>query len=294
MMKKKMKKNIEYYLNLPYTFELSYDPDHAWFIRVKELPGCTSQGETPDEAVVMIKDAMQLWIEDALEEGEAVPEPRPEEEYSGKFVVRVPKLLHRHLVETSEAEGVSLNQYINVALARALGMTPSSTIKEKTKEPASTAYWPGLDDAIRHILADQHAAGKAGEIDERLFAEWVGQKLHELSSAYRQGRFEDVTSGMQVLRYIFQENAWRSAAINLWVQMLTFQQQLVEDMQSQQEEASQEAQLLSQVGEMLRQINHSQLRSPNSRAVYSQAAMRPELALQSGFFGTKVQVVNNE
>jgi hypothetical protein len=46
-----------------------------------------------------------------------IPEPRPEEEYSGKFVVRVPRSLHRELVETAEREGVSLNQYINVALA---------------------------------------------------------------------------------------------------------------------------------------------------------------------------------
>ena len=112
-----MEKNINYYLNLPYTIELQQDPEEGWFIRVKELRGCMSQGDTPEEAFEMIRDAMQGWLEIALENGIIIPEPRPEEDYSGKFVVRVPKSLHRKLVEEAEREGVSLNQYINVTLA---------------------------------------------------------------------------------------------------------------------------------------------------------------------------------
>ena len=50
-----------------------------------------------------------------------IPELRPEEEYSGNLDVHLPKSLHRRLVEESEREGVSLNQYINVALASAVG-----------------------------------------------------------------------------------------------------------------------------------------------------------------------------
>ena len=117
-----MNKNIEYYLELPYTFELNYDPDHAWFVRVKELPGCTSQGETPDEALTMIKDAMQLWIEDALEEGNTVPEPRPDEEFSGRFNLRVPISLHRKLSQLAEDEGVSLNTLCVTALSQYIGL----------------------------------------------------------------------------------------------------------------------------------------------------------------------------
>jgi antitoxin HicB len=69
----------------------------------------------------MIQEAMALWLEVALEEGIPIPEPRPDEDYSGKFVVRVPRSLHRELVQRAEQEGVSLNQYINVALAYAAG-----------------------------------------------------------------------------------------------------------------------------------------------------------------------------
>ncbi len=116
-----MEKTIDYYMNLPYTIELQRDMEEGWFVRVKELQGCTSQGDTAEEAIAMIQEAMSQWLEVALEEGLPIPEPRPDEAYSGKFVVRVPRSLHRELVETAEQEGVSLNQYINVALAHSVG-----------------------------------------------------------------------------------------------------------------------------------------------------------------------------
>ncbi len=121
-----MAKTLEYYLNLPYTIELRNTPGEGWFARVKELTGCMSQGETAEEAVAMIQEAMQGWLEVALEHGDPIPEPQPDEEFSGKFVVRVPRSLHRELVAAAEREGVSLNQFINTALAQAIGrVTPT-------------------------------------------------------------------------------------------------------------------------------------------------------------------------
>jgi antitoxin HicB len=116
-----MEKNLEYYLNLPYTREFIPDPTGGWDIRIKELPGCISQGETPEEAMRMIEDAMRLWLTVSLEDGDLIPEPRLEQEYSGKFVARVPKSLHRKLVETAEQEGVSLNQLVSTTLAALVG-----------------------------------------------------------------------------------------------------------------------------------------------------------------------------
>ena len=145
-----MKKTVDYYMNLPYTIELQHDQEEGWFVRVKELRGCTSQGDTAEEALYMIQDAMLAWLEVALEDGLPIPEPRPEEDYSGKFVVRVPRSLHRELVEHAEREGVSLNQYINVALARSVG-------RESPANPAVAEEpgWPGLKAAVRQTLLEQ-------------------------------------------------------------------------------------------------------------------------------------------
>jgi antitoxin HicB len=118
-------KTIEYYLDLPYTIEFQQDksdPQHpVWFAKVKELPGCMTEADTLEEAAEMIQDAMAVWIQGSLDAGLAIPEPHSESDYSGKFSVRLPKSLHRDLVEVAEREGVSLNQYINVMLSRAIG-----------------------------------------------------------------------------------------------------------------------------------------------------------------------------
>lgn len=41
-----------------------------------ELPGCMSDGETPQEALANAYDAIACWIEAAVEMGRPVPEPR--------------------------------------------------------------------------------------------------------------------------------------------------------------------------------------------------------------------------
>ncbi len=115
-----MEKTLKYYQSLPYTLELTSDPDGGWVISVKELPGCISQGDTTAEALEMIRDAMAAWITVSLEDGDVIPEPRLLDAYSGKFVVRVPRSLHKSLVERADEEQTSLNQYINVALAGAV------------------------------------------------------------------------------------------------------------------------------------------------------------------------------
>jgi antitoxin HicB len=84
------------------------------------LLGCVTQGDDFVELGQMIADATRGWIEIALEDGRDIPEPRPEQDYSGKFVVRVLKSLHRRLVQRAEREGVSPNQFNNVVLASAV------------------------------------------------------------------------------------------------------------------------------------------------------------------------------
>jgi len=46
---------------------------------VPDLPGCMSDGETPQEALANAEDAITCWIEAAIEMGRPVPDPSPEE-----------------------------------------------------------------------------------------------------------------------------------------------------------------------------------------------------------------------
>lgn len=110
--KKKIKERVEEYLKLPYTIKLIKEEDGTYYVSVEELPGCASMGDTPEEALEMIKEAMEGWIESNLERGLEIPLPESMKEYSGKFLVRVPASLHRRLVEQAKKEGVSLNQLV--------------------------------------------------------------------------------------------------------------------------------------------------------------------------------------
>ena len=53
------------------------DADGGGFEAVApELPGCRSDGSTPQEALENAYDAISCWIEAAAEMGRAVPEPQ--------------------------------------------------------------------------------------------------------------------------------------------------------------------------------------------------------------------------
>lgn len=121
----KKTRTLEGYLALPYTIELVRDEDDdgnvGYVAEVEELPGCLSQGATPEEAIRNIFDAMEGWLSGALEDGKAIPEPRAGKSYSGRFLLRIPQTLHAELAREAEREGVSLNQYAAITLARAVG-----------------------------------------------------------------------------------------------------------------------------------------------------------------------------
>lgn len=115
-------KNLDYYLGLPYKYTIYPAEEGGYVIEIPELPGCISQGETVEEALAMIEDAKRGWLEVSLDQGVEIPEPtKSVEDYSGKFNVRVPKSLHKALVEKAKEENISLNQLILYHLSRSIG-----------------------------------------------------------------------------------------------------------------------------------------------------------------------------
>jgi antitoxin HicB len=141
-------RKIEEYLTRPYHIEVIHDDSGqapAWFARVIEFPGCMTQAKSAEELLPMIQDAMYSWIEIGLEDGYPIPEPFEDESYSGKFVIRVPRSLHRQLAEAAERDNVSLNAYVTTALAKAIGAADAQPgarkqpSKPATRRPAARA-----------------------------------------------------------------------------------------------------------------------------------------------------------
>jgi predicted RNase H-like HicB family nuclease len=70
-------KTLGYYFKLPYVIELIPDEDGYWFASIPLLKGCMTQGESREEALVMLDEAKELWLTTALEESITIPEPQP-------------------------------------------------------------------------------------------------------------------------------------------------------------------------------------------------------------------------
>lgn len=68
-------------------FPIAIEPGndtHAFGVVVPDLPGCFSAGDTLDEAITNAKEAMELWLENVIDDGEAVPRTRPLAEHQKK------------------------------------------------------------------------------------------------------------------------------------------------------------------------------------------------------------------
>ena len=52
--------------------------DSSWGAHVPDLPGCVAVGDSRDEALELIREAMTLHLRGLREEGLPIPEPRSE------------------------------------------------------------------------------------------------------------------------------------------------------------------------------------------------------------------------
>jgi len=138
------KPSLEHYLALEYPYTVVPD-EGSYFIKFPDLPGCMTQVEDPAEIGAMADEIRILWLETTYEDGMSIPEPSYVSGYSGKFVVRLPKSLHRDLVETAQQEGVSLNAYVSYLLAeRTLAVQVKSSLERAatTQSGNSTRVTP--------------------------------------------------------------------------------------------------------------------------------------------------------
>ncbi|MFC2060830.1 toxin-antitoxin system HicB family antitoxin [Chloroflexota bacterium] len=127
MRKDMERKELEYYLSLRYPVTVHPDPEGGFVGEIEELHGCMTQAETVDDLFQSIEDARQLWIKTAYDEGQDIPLPRDMEKYTGKFLVRIPRGLHRDLARAAKREGVSLNQYVTSLLASGVSRDVTGT-----------------------------------------------------------------------------------------------------------------------------------------------------------------------
>ena len=118
-----MKKGLEYYLRLPYKIEIIGIPENKGGGYLARLPqfgelGIVGDGETIEQAIEDLEENKKIRFQEYLDDGLVIPEPEADDnDFSGRFVLRMPKFLHRELAQSAKKNGTSLNQYVCTLLA---------------------------------------------------------------------------------------------------------------------------------------------------------------------------------
>jgi predicted RNase H-like HicB family nuclease len=96
------------------------DEDEGYIAVAPDLPGCSAFGDTEADALAELKFAIEAWKEAAVSAGNTIPRPSMpvDHSYSGKFIVRMPKSLHRELALSARDQNVSLNQFMIYLLSQ--------------------------------------------------------------------------------------------------------------------------------------------------------------------------------
>ncbi len=126
-----------------YPAQVFYSDEDEGFIAVAtDLPGCSAFGDTQEEAVAELRDAIDAWQMAAEKAGNPIPEPSTpqiDDLPSGKILLRLPRTLHAQLIERAKYENVSLNQHLVFVLTAS---TASPYMKSAIMNCAETV-WSG-------------------------------------------------------------------------------------------------------------------------------------------------------
>ena len=101
-----------------YIYRVMWSEEDGEFIGLcAEFPSLSWLAPAPDEALKGIRSVVEECVRDMVQNNEDIPVPISTRRYSGKFMVRVPPEVHRHLAVEAAESRVSLNRIVSVKLA---------------------------------------------------------------------------------------------------------------------------------------------------------------------------------
>lgn len=101
-----------------YTYRVLWSDEDEEFIGLcAEFPSLSWLASTAEKALKGIRSVVKDCLADMAKHKEELPAPLSSRKYSGKFMVRVPPEVHRHLAIEAAESGVSLNRIASAKLA---------------------------------------------------------------------------------------------------------------------------------------------------------------------------------
>ena len=115
----KNKKDLDYYLNLPWTYTIETESHKGrlyYIIRVNELPGICTDAEDLNQGLEEIKEAIACAVEIYMEKGEPVPEPVSREEFKGKILYRTDSNRHYLIAKLAKIKHTSISKTLDTII----------------------------------------------------------------------------------------------------------------------------------------------------------------------------------
>lgn len=111
---------MEYSIKL---YQIETEDGLEWVAKYIDFEGCVGGGKTKEEALKEAEENLVVYLETLEELGLPIPESKNQNKNSpsGKLSLRLPKSLHKELIEITEEEGCSINSFINAAISRQVG-----------------------------------------------------------------------------------------------------------------------------------------------------------------------------
>lgn len=101
-----------------YTYRVTWSQEDGEHVGLcAEFPSLSWLAPTPEKALAGIRRVVDEAVADMQAAGEPIPDALAEKQYSGRFMVRVPSLVHRALATEAAEQGVSINRLVSAKLA---------------------------------------------------------------------------------------------------------------------------------------------------------------------------------
>jgi predicted HicB family RNase H-like nuclease len=102
-----------------FTYRVMWSEEDQEYVGLcTEFPGLSWLKPNPEAALKGMRALVKSTVRDMVKNKEPIPEPISAKKFSGKFMVRVPPEVHRHLAIEAAESGVSLNRIASAKLAQ--------------------------------------------------------------------------------------------------------------------------------------------------------------------------------
>lgn len=101
-----------------YTYRVTWSEEDDEFIALcAEFPSLSFLADTHEKALKGMVKLISEVVKDMASNDELIPTPFSKRQYSGKFQLRIPPEMHRHIAIEAAEQGVSINRYVSSKLA---------------------------------------------------------------------------------------------------------------------------------------------------------------------------------